>query len=463
FSSSSLSTCDKAVFCIICLKEAATLPCGHNFCKSCIQSFWGGQEQSSCPQCRQSFSPRPVIVTNTMLATLVEQLKTTEVQNNLMALNLSSGAPFQMTQRQGQLQIWRGQILHSIHDKEAALQKLQQEALYFRHCADEAVKHSERNLSGLCQMLQFVHSEVSREIKALQEKEEAQLKQLHDQLQRDIILMRMTVSELDSLTPGRALQHCPPLSAPDPPRTYALSMGSLEQAASAVTALTDLLKVTLKDGLQNISQGFRPDPHPLPRPEAALSLPDPKTREEFINYAREIVLDPNTAHKYLSLSRGNRQAKYFCSSYINNYPDHPDRFSDYYQVLSTEGLTGRCYWEVEKGRCDYVDIAVSYKDIGRKGDSEKCGFGYNEKSWALNSGSTLAFWHHSVETKVSHSVSDRIGVYLDHSAGVLAFYNIDKNQTMSLLHRVQTTFTQPIYAGVRLTCSVDTAYFPKLK
>ena len=43
-------------------------------------------------------------------------------------------------------------------------------------------------------------------------------------------------------------------------------------------------------------------------------------------------------------------------------------------------------------------------------------------------------------------VSSRVGVYLDHSAGVLSFYRV--SDTMTLLHRVQTTFTQPLYAGV---------------
>ncbi|KAJ8278249.1 hypothetical protein GJAV_G00085560 [Gymnothorax javanicus] len=39
----------------------------------------------------------------------------------------------------------------------------------------------------------------------------------------------------------------------------------------------------------------------------------------------------------------------------------------------------------------------------------------------------------------------RIGVYLDHRAGTLSFYSV--SDTMTLLHRVQTTFTQPLYPG----------------
>ncbi|KAJ8277131.1 hypothetical protein GJAV_G00071800 [Gymnothorax javanicus] len=41
--------------------------------------------------------------------------------------------------------------------------------------------------------------------------------------------------------------------------------------------------------------------------------------------------------------------------------------------------------------------------------------------------------------------TERIGVYLDHRAGTLSFYSI--TSVMTLLHRVQTTFTQPLYPG----------------
>ncbi|PWA23285.1 hypothetical protein CCH79_00021028, partial [Gambusia affinis] len=52
----------------------------------------------------------------------------------------------------------------------------------------------------------------------------------------------------------------------------------------------------------------------------------------------------------------------------------------------------------------------------------------------------------SIWTPISGPVSSRVGVYLDHRAGILSFYSV--SETMTLLHRVQTRFTEPLLAGV---------------
>ncbi|KAM7018175.1 tripartite motif-containing protein 16-like [Tautogolabrus adspersus] len=115
------------------------------------------------------------------------------------------------------------------------------------------------------------------------------------------------------------------------------------------------------------------------------------------------------------------------------------------EVLSPESLTGSCYWEV-KWRGRRIFVAVAYKNISRTGSVTECGFGHNDKSWALDcDNNSYHFWYNNVDTPVSGPPSSRVGVYLDHRAGILSFYSI--SETMTLLHRVQTTFTQPLHAG----------------
>uniref|UniRef100_A0A8C6SXZ2 Tripartite motif-containing protein 16-like n=1 Tax=Neogobius melanostomus TaxID=47308 RepID=A0A8C6SXZ2_9GOBI len=527
--------------CLETLKDPVTLPCGHSYCMDCIQTNWDQEVRYSCPQCREIFTPRPVLVKNTVLANLVKKLKTSgliappadhcyagpgdvscdlctgrklkavssclqclvsycethlqphrnvavlqrhqlvapsdKLQENLCSEHnelkklfcrtdqqiicllcsvdqhkghdtVSSAA--ERTHRQKQLEAKRALLQQNLQHKETEQERLRQEAQDISRSAQTAVQRSGDSFREMALLLEERRSEVEQQIRSEEQIQLKQVQELQDQLQRDVTELKRSISELDtlSLTPdhNQFLLLCPSLSTDSEKtesRLQTRPRTDFEDVTRAVSALRDQLQLSLRE-----INMFEPEP-------------EPRSREDFLRYASDIILDPNTANKKLSLSDGNRRAT--CVSKEQSYPAHPDRFVDRCQVLSTEGLTGRCYWEVEWSGKNCVLIAVSYRDIKRRGPDKECAFGFNDQSWALHRlNNCYSFYFNDVKSEVSGPISGRIGVYLDHSAGALSFYSV-KDKTMSLLHRVQTTFTQPLFAGVWNYYDGDTAHFLKLK
>ncbi|CAL8328665.1 unnamed protein product [Merluccius merluccius] len=173
-------------------------------------------------------------------------------------------------------------------------------------------------------------------------------------------------------------------------------------------------------------------------------------------YACGLTLDPNTAHRRLSLSEDQRKGMKVGEN--QSYPDHPERFDYWDQVLCREGLTGRCYWEVEwRGG---VEIGVTYRGITRRGRGVDSRLGGNNKSWSLiclDAGRYYAYYNNS-ETFIPLPPPDstRVGVYVDRPAGSLSFYRVSpgvggSSHTLTHIHTFWTTFTQEdLLPGFRL-------------
>ncbi|XP_030272348.1 tripartite motif-containing protein 16-like [Sparus aurata] len=536
---------DRETFsCSICLdllKDPVTIPCGHSYCKNCIKDHWDTEDEKgihSCPQCRKSFTPRPELLKNTMLAVLVEELKKTGLQaapadlcyagpedvacdvctgRKLRAVksclvclasycekhlqphfksstfkkhklvepseklqeNICSrhdevmkifcrtdqqcicylcsvdehkghdtvSAAAERTERQRELEGSRHNIQQRIQDREEDVKLLQQEVEAINGSADKAVEHSEKIFTQLIRLMEERRSDVKQQVRSQQETEVSRVKELQEKLEQEITELKRKDAELKKLSHtedhNQFLHNYPSLSALSE-STHSSSikirpLNYFEDVTAAVSELRDKLQDVLRETWTNISLTVTQVDVLLSNPQ-----PEPETRADFLRYSREVTLDPNTAYTKLLLSEGNRKATY--TKQQQSYSSHPDRFTDYCQVLSRESLTGRCYWEVEwRGG---VSVAVAYKNFSRAGSPYECVFGSSDKSWMLYcSTNSYNFYHNKVQTPVSGPRSSRVGVYLDHSAGILSFYSV--SDTMTLLHRVQTTFTQPLYAGLK--------------
>ncbi|CAL8407032.1 unnamed protein product [Arctogadus glacialis] len=171
--------------------------------------------------------------------------------------------------------------------------------------------------------------------------------------------------------------------------------------------------------------------------------------------ACDLTLDPNTAHRLLSLSEDNRKVTWVEED--QSYPDHPDRFDYWDQVLGREALTGRCYWEVEwEG---WVIIGVTYRGITRRGEGYDSWLGGNNKSWRLYcTDDRYSARYNGTQTALPlpPAGSTRVGVYLDRPAGSLSFYRVSpggggSSDTLSHIHTFCSSFTQEdLLPGVRV-------------
>ncbi|GAA6089682.1 E3 ubiquitin/ISG15 ligase TRIM25-like, partial [Tachysurus ichikawai] len=333
------------------------------------------------------------------------------------------------------------------------LQKLKQTVDIIKIRSQAAVDDSERISTEMRSSMEKKCLEVTELIRAQEKDEVSRAERLLNQLEQEIADLKRRVTEMEQLSHTHDdihfLQSFPSLCvSPGCDDSHSFTVNQHLSFDGVRKCLSDL-----KNRVEQICE----EEFNKIRPQAAvvqMILPsEPKSRKDFLQYFCYLTLDPNTVHHRLILSEKNRVVR--LSETEQRYYDHPERFGIYTQVLCKESVCGRYYWEVEWS--GYVYISVSYKEISRKGQVKKCLFGHNTQSWTLWCSSSVFFYHNSIHTKLRGPSSSRIGVYVDHSAGTLSFYSV--SDTMRLLHRVHTTFTQPLYAGVNIRTNKSSVRF----
>ncbi|XP_028261627.1 E3 ubiquitin/ISG15 ligase TRIM25-like isoform X2 [Parambassis ranga] len=510
--------------CLDLLKDPVTIYCGHNYCRNCIEGCWDREDEEdgevSCPQCRETFRPRPVLRRNNLLAEVVEKVKRMgpaapacagpadvpcdfcsgpspdkatmtcltcfasycpshlEPHYSIPALKkhrlVAVTAPIQekmctkhnklmevyclqdqqlicsfctanehkhhkcvpvavlKDKTKNQLVSSRKNLQEKVQQREEELQELSQAEDSLKCCAENSLKDCDRMFADLISSLQRRRSEVKQLIKVQEQTAIAQVVELQLQLVEEITKLKEKDAELEQLAHVDnfiyLMQIFQSLSTScDSPELTPGPLRSLSDVTDCVSELRDKIELVLKEI--------------WPRITATDYLP--------------LTLDDTSNYPYLYLMDNNSRIKPF----LIISPAHPHRFTKFPQVLCRQGLTERCYWEVE-WHARTLSVAVAYKDINRTSDESK--FGKNDKSWTLEcTGNGYSFRHNNVETLVPSCPSSKIGVFLDYKAGILCFYHA--SDPMVLIHKVQTTFTQPLYPGLGLNYEwYDTGVFAQL-
>ncbi|XP_039543484.1 E3 ubiquitin/ISG15 ligase TRIM25-like [Pimephales promelas] len=532
--------------CLDLLKDPVTIPCGHSYCKRCISDYWDQEEIYSCPQCRKTFIPRPLLSKNVVFAGMVEQLNAMRIQSthvpppvsaprhhphtgsgdvqcdsctgrkqkavksclecrssycqihleqheslfrskghNLMDATgrlqekicprhgkmldiycytdqlcicvlclvdehrnhdtVSTAAA--RTEKQRHFEEMQGNIQMRIKQREEDLQELIEAVESHKRSAQTAVDDSERIFTELIRSIERRRSEVTQLIRYQERSAVSRAEERLERLIQEIDDLRRRDAELEDLSHTHDHVHflqslsSVSLSGSTDGFTFSSRL-SFDDVVKSVSQLRDKLLQFCSEETQNISGTVKT--------VQVIQSPEYQIREEFLLYSCLLTLDLNSVNNWLRLSEGNTRIT--VTDTRQPYPDHPDRFDYWQQAMCRESVTGRCYWEVEwagEGNSG-VAISVTYKSISRKGDGPDSAAGRNNQSWCLFcSPDYCSFWHNNIETVLPVvNVSSRIGVYVDHGAEILSFYSV--SDTMSLIHRVQATFTQPLYAMIGL-------------
>uniref|UniRef100_UPI00358F53C6 tripartite motif-containing protein 14-like isoform X2 n=1 Tax=Myxine glutinosa TaxID=7769 RepID=UPI00358F53C6 len=162
-------------------------------------------------------------------------------------------------------------------------------------------------------------------------------------------------------------------------------------------------------------------------------------------YGRTPSLDPNSAHRRIKISRDLRTATRTRTD--NPYPEHPDRFDRVVQVLSSDCFSsGRHYWEVDvRSSRRSWRIGICLNSMGRKGEGNECGLGWNPESWCLRKyENEYNTWHNCQRTLLSvPGDPERFGFLLDCEEGEFTCFGDSR-----VLHVFRGNFRVPVKPAI---------------
>ncbi|XP_062295200.1 E3 ubiquitin-protein ligase TRIM39-like isoform X1 [Scomber scombrus] len=447
--------------CSICLDvftNPVSTPCGHNFCKNCINEHWNSNVQYLCPLCNKVFYTRPKLHVNTLLSEMVSQFRQEAQQKassssseqqaakpgevpcdvctgtKLKALKsclvcLTSYCETHLEPHLTASRLKRHQLLDPVenledrmcmkHDKPLELFCKTDQTCVCMLCS--VLDHKTHDVVPLKEEYEGKKAELGKteaEIQEMIQKRRLKIqeikysvdlkKQAEDfikELEQEISELKNRSSEVEKVSHSEdhlhLLQNFPSLKAAPPTKDWREVSVRPSYEGTVVKAVAQL-EETISKQMKKLF-------------EAELM--------RVQQYAVNVTLDPDTAHPKLILSDDGKQVQH--GDVKKKLPDNPKRFSSCPCVLGKQSLSsGRFYFEVQVKEKTNWDLGVARGSINRKGNiTLRPQYGF----WTirLRNGNEYSARNNPPVRLSLKSQPQKVGLFVDYEDGLVSFYDVD--------------------------------------
>ncbi|XP_040185861.1 E3 ubiquitin/ISG15 ligase TRIM25-like [Rana temporaria] len=489
--------------CSICLnifKDPASLRCGHNFCRECIDHVMDTQEESGlyiCPECREEFRERPVLYNARALRNIAEKLLFSQpdqedtgiyctycvdspepaIKSCLQCESFLCGKHLRAHIRSPKHILFDPNNFPenrtcSIHKKILEYYCTNEKVCICVHCIvfgkhrlhrveplDEASKKKNEKLRKDLEMLTSNKEWAEKKVQSLTERradveiKAAGVTERVTAMFRDV---RRELEELEKRVLGDISMQTEKISqsVSNLIQQLEIQKDELSRKMSHIEELCNISDsmIVLKD--QNSD---KEEICPTEQ-EATMDSMIPceggfhedsirdRLRElsDFIKYIpiciqkpEGLLLDEETAANDIQISMDLKTAKF--SEVTLDYPISPKRFHLYQVQCRRSFSSGRHCWEVDTSKSTGWRVGLCYPSMDRRP------FIGNEKnSWCLRrDDDEYNIVHEKTFVLFPHRpTSHKFRIYLDYEAGRISFY--ERSDPIRHLHTFTITFTEPL-------------------
>uniref|UniRef100_A0A672N6X7 E3 ubiquitin-protein ligase TRIM39-like n=1 Tax=Sinocyclocheilus grahami TaxID=75366 RepID=A0A672N6X7_SINGR len=435
--------------CSICLDvftDPVTTPCGHNFCRTCLNKCWTNTQIRFCPLCKETFSRRPDLKINTTLREVVQHFKE--------KLNLGISEPHLRVPH-----LKKHTLINAVENLEDYICQKHQRPLEL-FCRDDQTcvcvscteeDHRTHNTIQLVQTQTDVQQMIQNRMKKIEEIQnsvELRKKSASVELFTDLIRsIERCQSELLKMMEEQ--QKAAEKQAEDLIKELQQEITDLKRRNTELEQLShtdDHLHVHTKNWTE-ISIDSDVNVYSLKNVLIQLEKTlDGTLNKKFLHMSIcflsvDVTLDPDTANPYLILSDDGKQVS--DGNFKQDVPENPKRFDDCSCILAKQGFSsGRFYYEVQvKGKTGW-SLGVARESIKRKGTitlTPENGFWTvilrNENQYTACDNPPVSF---SLKVK-----PEKVGVFVDYEEGLVSFYDVGSSSHIYSL--TGQTFTEKLY------------------